>query len=186
MATQLCLPLTDVKYILNSKTPREIPQIVHDLFELSDESPSGLVWKVNSKNGRAYPGKPAGTKVNNKYYAVSVTGHGIFYAHRIVYYLRTSINPGAMVVRHLDNDELILGWQPENGSDEKGKSKGSPTGYKTKTMYEYEGKQYNLFSLCKHHNINYRTLYQRIRNGRSKLQALHEVGLSNVRIIERD
>lgn len=168
MAYQLCLPLTDVGYNLNGRTPRAIPPIVKELLEVSDDSPSGLIWRVNSMNGRAKVGCPAGTRTkNNKYYLVSVKNHGLFYAHRIVYYLKTGTDPGSMVVRHTDQESMILGWQDDNGRDEKGLSKhkndNSPViGSKTSKMYLYEGNVFNLRSLCKHVGLNYGTIYQRI------------------------
>lgn len=120
------------------------------------------------------------------YYQVSVRGHGLFYAHRIVYYLKYGQDPGHMVVRHTDTDALILGWQDDNGRDEKGvlktkrdreptaptwlkneitkklKEKEAVVGNVTKTMYRYEGVLYNAKSLCEKLGLNYSSIYQRI------------------------
>jgi len=185
---QLCLPLTEVHYELNRNgAPRPIPPSVKDLFELCESSPSGLIWKVASKNGRAKIGAPAGSKWRNRWF-ISVRGHGLFYAHRVVYYLQTGQNPGSMVVRHVGSEELILGWAEDNGRDEKGVTKTTSkkdkisvkeqmfrnkasevlrTKYKvvgnvTKAMYYYEGALYNLKSLCKELGLNYSTIYQRV------------------------
>lgn len=183
---QLCLPLTDVPYVLNAKgSPRPIPPLVKKLFEVCDKSPTGLVWKVASKNGSAKVGKPAGSKSGAKW-LVSVRGHGLFYAHRIVYYLKYGQDPGSMVVRHTNTDDLILGWQDDNGRDEKGVNKtkkerkpNAPTwlknemskklkekevviGQVTKIMYRYNNALYNAKSLCEKLGLNYSTIYQRI------------------------
>lgn len=185
---QLCLPLTEVAYEFNKKgSPRPIPPVVKELFEVCSSSPSGLIWKINSTNGRAKIGHPAGSK-NGAKWLVFVRGHGLFYAHRVVYYLQTGQNPGSMVVRHVGSDELVLGWQDDNGRDEKGVTKSSskkapiatteqPTKNKvnqvikkrwpvvgniTKTMYLYQGVLYNAKSLCEKLGLNYSTIYQRI------------------------
>lgn len=88
-----------------------------------------------------------------------------------------------MVVRHLDNDELILGWQNENGNDEKGKTKGGKNGYITKNMYCYNNELYNLHSLCKHCEVSYRTVYSRLRNGHVPTQVFDSLGVYGVREI---
>lgn len=180
MPTQLCLPLMEVEYKLNARSPRAIPEIVKDLLQLDPDAPSGLSWKVRSRNGKAFPGKPAGTKSNGNYYLVSIAGHGLFYAHRIAYFLQHGENPGNMVVRHLDNSQLVLGWQPENGQDEKGKSKGGEDGYKTKVMYTYNGKSYNLSKLCREHDLPYAAIYQKIRAGKPPGEVFRFYGLNNI------
>lgn len=83
-------------------TTKPLPSLEYlkECFELSDESPSGLVWKVrprhhfnsdrgwnlvNTRNGK----KPAGnlSKSNSDhYYRVNVNG-SLFYSHRIVFSL---------------------------------------------------------------------------------------------------
>jgi len=183
---QLCLPLTDFPYVFNAKgSPRSIPPLVKELFEICDESPSGLVWRVASNNGSAKVGKPAGSK-SGAYWLVSVRGHGLFYTHRVVYYLKYGQNPGSMVVRHTNTDNLILGWQDDNGRDEKGETKAkkerkptAPTWLKnevtkklkekevvvgnvTKIMYRYDNVLYNAKSLCEKLGLKYSTIYQRI------------------------
>lgn len=181
---QLCLPLTDAPYILNAKgSPRPIPPVVRELFELSDSSPSGLVWKVN--RGVAKAGKPAGSKAGAKW-LVPVYDHGLFYTHRIVYYLRYGQNPGHMIVRHTDTNDLVLGWADDNGRDERGvpkprksgktkinenvrqavsealKKKEIVIGSVTQSMYRYGGVLYNMKSLCDTLGLKYMTIYQRV------------------------
>ena len=201
---QLCLPLTDVPYVFNAKgSPRPIPPLVKELFEVCDESPTGLVWKVASKNGRAKVGKPAGSKSGANCY-VSVRGHGVFYAHRVVYYLKYGQDPGSMVVRHTNTDDLILGWQDDNGRDEKGvtriKKERKPTaptwlknemskklkekevvvGQVTKIMYRYDNALYNAKSLCKKLGLNYSTIYQRMH--RCNQLGVHAFAIEGVEV----
>lgn len=189
MVYQLCLPLTEVKYNLNGRSPRPIPKIAAELLELNEDSPSGLVWRVCSANGVAKIGKPAGTPVNKgKYYQVSIKQHGIYYAHRIVYYLQNNQDPGQMVVRHLPSRELILGWQNDNGKDEKGESKNCTknniVGSSTGKMYSYQGFTFNLRSLCIHCGLNYNTIYQRIKRCKqSPAQAFAESGIQGVKVL---
>jgi hypothetical protein len=142
------------------------------------------VWKVN--RGVAKAGKPAGSKSGAKW-LVTVYDHGLFYTHRIVYYLKYGQDPGHMVVRHTDTGDLILGWADDNGRDEKGvakprksskpkisaslkqatskalKEKETVIGNVTHTMYRYNGALYNMRSLCTELDLNYFTLYQRVR-----------------------
>jgi len=201
---QLCLPLTDVAYAFNGKgSPRPIPPVVKELFAVCGDSPSGLVWKVASKNGKAKVGKPAGGKSGARW-LVPVRGHGLFYTHRIVYYLKYNQDPGHMVVRHTDTDDLILGWQDDNGRDEKGVTKTKkdrrPTsltrlknkmskklkekevviGHVTKIMYRYEGVLYNAKSLCEKLGLNYSSIYQRIH--RCKHTGKHAFALEGVEV----
>lgn len=159
MHVQLCLPLTEVPYKLNNKQIRPVPEIAKELFELSDDSPSGLVWRVRPRNGRGDVGKPAGTRMtgrNRDRFFVHIAGHGNFYAHRVVYFLKYGQNPGSMVVRHVGDDEMVLGWQPDNGRDEK-----NVVGKRTSKLYSYKGEIYNLRSLCLHLGLDYSTMYQR-------------------------
>lgn len=163
MVYQLCLPLTEIGCKHTRKgPPRPIPPVVAELFALDDQSPSGLVWRI--KSGVAYPGKPAGTQ-QGKYWTVSVKGHGIYYVHRIVYYLQTGQDPSSMIVRHTDNG-LVLGWQDDNGRDEKNKYNeincASVNGKKTKYLVIHDDQIYNLRSLCNKLGVGYSTIYQRV------------------------
>lgn len=81
---------------------REMPLLweVQGVLELSDATPSGLVWKNTTRRHRE--GSPAGNyNPHNGFYIVFL--HGIPYvAHRIVYYLRTGIDPGDADVMHTE------------------------------------------------------------------------------------
>lgn len=73
--------------------------------ELSDESPSGLVWKQKYRN--KLPGDVAGSydKTNDRYIFIYKTWYVA--AHRVVYYLRTGIDP-------LDADVVHVGPEKDN------------------------------------------------------------------------
>lgn len=153
---QLCLNLGEVPYAHNGRGIRPIPEIVKELFVVDDSVPSGLVWKVSAKNGKCKAGDMAGVllKGTRDKYQVSVRGHGIFYTHRIVYFLKTDENPGSMIVRHLQDNKLALGWQSDNGRD---------ANYTTKTMYTYKGNRYNLRALCRQLGLKYPQVYQKLK-----------------------
>lgn len=87
-----------------------------------------------------------------------------------------------MVVRHLDDSELVLGWQPENGQDEKGKGKGGTAGYRTKVMYTYNGKSFNLSKLCREYNLPYAAIYQKIRLGKAPGDVFKPYGLDGIAV----
>jgi hypothetical protein len=176
---QLSLDLGSIACHTNARVPRPIPEIVSDLFSLSEAAPSGLVWKVDS--GRARVGKAAGTPTQDgKYYLVTVKGHGQFYAHRVIYYLKNLSNPGHMIVRHLSDGGLALGSQKDNLQDEKGIGKKPLTGYTTKKMYEYNGQQYNLTRLCKVLNLSYGTAYQRLKHLENPKRVFEDLGYPDV------
>ncbi len=86
--------------------------------QLSDRYPSGLEW-VDTANGHV-AGEMAGVwKQALGRYMVSIGGIR-YYAHRLVYYLRTGEDPGARDVLHtednMDRDnrkELLLYQRPQ-------------------------------------------------------------------------
>ena len=160
---QLCLDLVDLPIRLGPGFVRPIPTEAIELFALSDESPSGLVRRVPSRNGRCKAGDFVGSKVKGRdYFMVSIKSK-MYYAHRIVYYLRTNQNPGSMVVRHLPGNNLILGWQSENRCDDIGKKKRQSGTYRTLNMYLFEGKVFNLSHLCRELSLPYGKVYTMIR-----------------------
>jgi len=77
---------------------------VEEQLELTDRYPTGLAWRT--KNRFHEPGDPAGIlHQNGKFFYVSLANVK-FTAHRLVYYLRTGIDPGNADVLHLpDNPE---------------------------------------------------------------------------------
>ena len=72
-----------------------------DYFVLSDESPSGLKWKVNK--GRSKVGDNAITAISGGYYKGRLNQKTV-YAHRIVFALYYGFEPD--VVDHMDGDGL--------------------------------------------------------------------------------
>lgn len=187
MAYQLCLPIGDTSYSHNGRSYRPIPPVVKELLELSENSPSGLVWRVNSRNGRARAGSPAGSLMKGRdYYLVGIKNHGVFYAHRIAYYLKYGQDPGSMVVRHTDTGNLIVGCQDDNQHDERGKTKknkkdNSTNGSVTSRMYLYQGIRYNLKSLCDHLGLKYGRMYSRIHVSKvDPVKAFEQENIKNV------
>jgi hypothetical protein len=77
---------------------------LHTKLKLSDRYPSGLEWR--DTNGWHEEGEMAGKwNATGRYYLVRMNGSQ-FHAHRIVYYLRTGIDPGSADVLHdKDNKE---------------------------------------------------------------------------------
>lgn len=69
---------------------------VQEQLELSDQHATGLVWKTTARGHKA--GDMAG-RLHGKYAYVSLCGNR-YQAHRIVYYLRTGIDPGDADVLH--------------------------------------------------------------------------------------
>jgi hypothetical protein len=76
------------------------------VFELTDKCQSALMWKIHI--GSKKPGDFAGCldKANN-YWKVGLTLNGnkkTYFAHRIVFFLRTGINPGEYQIDHVSGD----------------------------------------------------------------------------------
>jgi hypothetical protein len=181
---QLCLNLGDVPVTVGGRVPKPIPEVVLELFRLSSTSPSGLVWVHDRPHKRTKAGDPViGSLINNKYRLVHVPGHGPHYAHRIVYFLQTKENPGHMVVRHLADGDLVLGYQSDNLRDSQGVLKKPKEGYKTCRMYEYKGDTFNLTRLCKRLELNYMRIYQMTRKGRDIREVLAEHGFTDVKLL---
>ena len=88
------------------RTYKALPclQSLHQLVTLTDEFPSGLAWRTTTRYHEA--GAMAGKYVAAKrYYGIRILGDQ-YHAHRIVYYMRTGINPRNADVVHLkDNPE---------------------------------------------------------------------------------
>jgi len=73
------------------KLPFDSVEHAQKYLRLSDKYPSGLEW--TTKRGKREAGAMAGTKITGRHlYLVRVLGNQ-FLAHRIVYYLRTGVDP---------------------------------------------------------------------------------------------
>lgn len=68
-------------------------------FEVSKDSPSGLVWKNPTANA-VKPGMTAGRKNGGGYWEVSVDSCR-YKVHRIIYYMLTGEDPGNYDVDHI-------------------------------------------------------------------------------------
>lgn len=81
-----------------SRIYKPLPQYISTILALSDETPSGLKWLQTTR------GRSAGDPVTRKdkcdgFYRVSVE-NTVYLAHRVVYYLRTGLDPGTGDVIH--------------------------------------------------------------------------------------
>lgn len=72
-----------------------------DYFYLSDDSPSGLCWKVDRGNGKVFKDSPAGYICSTGHWKVELKGKSI-QVHRIIYFLTYGEIPEDMVVDHID------------------------------------------------------------------------------------
>lgn len=77
-------------------------ELLQELFEISETSPSGLRWKI-SRAANVKPGQVAGSQLKHGYWEVVVTEDvkNRYYAHRIVYFLQTGKDPGIAKVDHI-------------------------------------------------------------------------------------
>ncbi len=77
--------------------------ILFDLFELNDDSPSGLFWR-RYRASNAKPGDIAGTLKASGYWEVTITTdkQRRYFCHRIVFYMQTGINPEDFCIDHVD------------------------------------------------------------------------------------
>jgi hypothetical protein len=86
-------------------------ELLQELLEISETSPSGLRWK-NPKANCLSPGDIAGNHTPAGYWRVQITTDKarIYFAHRIVYYFQTGVDPGNLQVDHVNgkNDPLTL------------------------------------------------------------------------------
>jgi len=88
-----------------ARTYHEMPPLwwLEEELELSDQHPSGLVWKTASRHHE--PGDQAGIlRSDGRFYTLSLLGTK-YPAHRVVYYLRTGVNPENKDVLH-DKDNV--------------------------------------------------------------------------------
>ncbi len=106
--------------------PKPLPPLtlLQDLFEVSHESPSGLIWKV-SRSPLVRVGQVAGSKNKRGYWTVAIKLNKLLYfkTHRIVYFLQTGVDPGILKIDHIygvhDNQNLRLATESENGGNRK-------------------------------------------------------------------
>ena len=99
-------------------------ELLQELFEISETSPSGLRWK-NPKSYTVKSGQVAGAKLSSGYWHVTVTTDAKkqYRTHRIIYFLQTGKDPGIAQVDHVfgkhDNLNLRLATASENHANTK-------------------------------------------------------------------
>jgi hypothetical protein len=83
-----------------ARTYHEMPPLwwAQENLELTSDHPCGLKWKTGDRYHD--PGDPAGRIANHgRFYTVSILGLR-YPVHRVVYYMRTGIDPGDADVLH--------------------------------------------------------------------------------------
>jgi len=85
-----------------------------EILEYSESSPSGLVWKIEIKNGKNFnkvlvnPGDIAGTKAHRKngvpmWWQLGYKGKR-YRLHRVLYEIVTGNNPNGYIIDHIDGN----------------------------------------------------------------------------------
>ena len=103
-------------------------ELLQQLFEISETSPSGLRWKI-SRATNVKSGQVAGSQLKHGYWEVVITD-GVkkrYLVHRVVYFLQTGKDPGAAKVDHVLGLHaplnLRLATDAENGANRKKQQK---------------------------------------------------------------
>ena len=92
-----------MKAVTNTRKFIPIPKDIGDYLAYSEESSSGLVWRVNK--ARVRKGEEAGAISGNGYCIVSFEEKA-YAAHRIIYFLNTGVDPEEKNVDHIDGNRL--------------------------------------------------------------------------------
>ena len=144
--------------------PRPLPPSIGDRFELCEQAPSGLKYRTATRFHAA--GEPAGSKTKQGHYMIPYDNR-MWYAHRVVYFLRHGEDPGNALVLHTvryDNRaRLKLGDQKENRADTGGKRNGSPNGYRSKYMVGDR----SLRNFCLENDIPYHVAWRLLNKNRA-------------------
>ena len=88
----------------NKRKFSPIPKDIGDYIAYSEESSTGLVWRVNRCN-RAKKGQEAGS-FHSRGYCIIFFKYKRYNNHRIVYFLNTGIDPEEKLVDHEDGNKL--------------------------------------------------------------------------------
>ena len=114
-------PATSLTGHMTKITHKPLPplELLQELFNISANSPSGLLWK-NPRSRRVKPGQIAGTKHSKGYWQVKIQTDFIkqYKTHRIIYFMQTGKDPGLAQVDHIfgkqDPLHLRLATNSEN------------------------------------------------------------------------
>ena len=114
-------PATSLTGHMTKLPHRPLPslKLLEELFEISSESPSGLIWKI-SRSSKVKIGQVAGSKHKSKYWYVAIKTDAVrlYLIHRIIYFLQTGKDPGTLQVDHVfgktDPLNLRLATNSEN------------------------------------------------------------------------
>jgi hypothetical protein len=99
-------------------------ELLQELFEISETSPSGLRWRI-ARTNHVKPGQIAGTSRGDGYWEVAVKTNveKKYRTHRIIYFLQTKQDPGFAQVDHIfgthDQLNLRLATYSENQANSK-------------------------------------------------------------------
>lgn len=94
-------PMWKLVNVRKDNRVKPLPDSLRDLVEYSEDSPSGLVWKVNV-GFKVKQGQTVGTTNSLGYW--NFESKGVSYAaHRVIYFLFHG-DPGNNVINHIDNN----------------------------------------------------------------------------------
>lgn len=83
---------------------KPIPKDIGDYVAYSEESRTGLFWRVN-QGTRAKKGKEAGCILKRGYFTTKFR-QKIYFNHRIIYFLNTGVDPQEKQIDHIDGNRL--------------------------------------------------------------------------------
>lgn len=97
-------------------------EVLNELFFLDKSSPSGLRWKSPSKYSKMRKGDIAGRRTHEGYWRVKIN-YTAYTAHRIVYYMKTGVDPKEKMIDHVfersDNFEIREATNSQNQANKK-------------------------------------------------------------------
>ena len=117
------------------KHPLPPLELLNHLFELSETSPSGLIWK-NPRSNSVKKGSTAGRINSYGYYHVGIrTDKDRNYkTHRIIYYMKTGEDPQNFCIDHIsdrgDNFHIRKATSSQNGGNAKKTKRKTTSKYK--------------------------------------------------------
>lgn len=73
--------------------------LLEEYLKIDETSPSGLIWIKRPKQSKIKVGNTAGRKHKNGYWQVKFKGK-LYLTHRIIFLLKTRIDPGILPIDH--------------------------------------------------------------------------------------